>query len=182
MFDYSACFKQTVCSITQISYYRIDIVDTYFLVEPTLPRTCVLTLVLVANLHQDSKHRSRPADRDRLDYIRSSLECDPQHVSVCLSKLSKNVCHKYVTSNCDEQTLVHIDLIGFQCLHFFDLLQYEHFRREIVNSQCCKFIDDQAISRLQHYTQKRIKMFNCLNSTQLNAATCGAEINEAQQP
>uniref|UniRef100_A0A1A9VBE1 Mediator of RNA polymerase II transcription subunit 31 n=1 Tax=Glossina austeni TaxID=7395 RepID=A0A1A9VBE1_GLOAU len=69
------------------------------------------------------------------------------------------------------------------CLYFLDLLQYEHFRREIVNSQCCKFIDDQAILQWQHYTRKRIKMFNSVNNTQLNAAaTCGTEINEAQQP
>ncbi|KAH8288657.1 hypothetical protein KR054_007465, partial [Drosophila jambulina] len=44
------------------------------------------------------------------------------------------------------------------CLYFLDLLQYEHFRREIVNSQCCKFIDDQAILQWQHYTRKRIKL------------------------
>ncbi|XP_067640668.1 mediator of RNA polymerase II transcription subunit 31 isoform X2 [Eurosta solidaginis] len=50
------------------------------------------------------------------------------------------------------------------CLYFLDLLQYEHFRREIVNSQCCKFIDDQAILQWQHYTRKRIKMFNSVNS------------------
>uniref|UniRef100_A0A1B0FQN0 Mediator of RNA polymerase II transcription subunit 31 n=1 Tax=Glossina morsitans morsitans TaxID=37546 RepID=A0A1B0FQN0_GLOMM len=69
------------------------------------------------------------------------------------------------------------------CLYFLDLLQYEHFRREIVNSQCCKFIDDQAILQWQHYTRKRIKMFNSVNNTQMNAAaTCGTEINEAQQP
>uniref|UniRef100_A0A1A9WJD9 Mediator of RNA polymerase II transcription subunit 31 n=1 Tax=Glossina brevipalpis TaxID=37001 RepID=A0A1A9WJD9_9MUSC len=68
------------------------------------------------------------------------------------------------------------------CLYFLDLLQYEHFRREIVNSQCCKFIDDQAILQWQHYTRKRIKMFNSVNNTQLNVAPCGTEMNEAQQP
>ncbi|XP_017463231.1 PREDICTED: mediator of RNA polymerase II transcription subunit 31-A isoform X1 [Rhagoletis zephyria] len=57
------------------------------------------------------------------------------------------------------------------CLYFLDLLQYEHFRREIVNSQCCKFIDDQAILQWQHYTRKRIKMFNSVNGMgQMNAA------------
>lgn len=44
------------------------------------------------------------------------------------------------------------------CLYFLDLLQYEHFRREIVNSQCVKFIDDQAILLWQHYTRRRMKL------------------------
>ncbi|XP_073828017.1 mediator complex subunit 31 isoform X2 [Musca autumnalis] len=59
------------------------------------------------------------------------------------------------------------------CLYFLDLLQYEHFRREIVNSQCCKFIDDQAILQWQHYTRKRIKMLNAVNgnvNSQLNTS------------
>ncbi|KAH8248435.1 hypothetical protein KR032_008442, partial [Drosophila birchii] len=50
------------------------------------------------------------------------------------------------------------------CLYFLDLLQYEHFRREIVNSQCCKFIDDQAILQWQHYTRKRIKLIENVNA------------------
>ncbi|XP_037924671.1 mediator of RNA polymerase II transcription subunit 31 isoform X2 [Hermetia illucens] len=49
------------------------------------------------------------------------------------------------------------------CLYFLDLLQYEHFRREIVNSQCCKFIDDQAILLWQHYTRRRTKLFTMNN-------------------
>jgi mediator of RNA polymerase II transcription subunit 31 len=49
------------------------------------------------------------------------------------------------------------------CLYFLDLLQYEHFRREIVNSQCCKFIDDQAILLWQHYTRRRTKLFSIHN-------------------
>lgn len=49
------------------------------------------------------------------------------------------------------------------CLYFLDLLQYEHFRREIVNSQCCKFIDDQAILLWQHYTRRRTKLFTMHN-------------------
>lgn len=44
------------------------------------------------------------------------------------------------------------------CLYFLDLLQYEHFRREIVNAQCSKFIDDQAVLLWQHYTRRRIKL------------------------
>jgi len=39
------------------------------------------------------------------------------------------------------------------CLHFLDLLQYEHFRKEIVNGQCARFIDDQQILHWQHYTR-----------------------------
>ncbi|TMW46241.1 hypothetical protein DOY81_008680 [Sarcophaga bullata] len=71
------------------------------------------------------------------------------------------------------------------CLYFLDLLQYEHFRREIVNSQCCKFIDDQAILQWQHYTRKRIKMFNSVNGNnqnQLNVPSNVENITEAQQP
>ncbi|KAL5274589.1 MED31 family protein [Megaselia abdita] len=44
------------------------------------------------------------------------------------------------------------------CLYFLDLLQYEHFRREIVNAQCSKFIDDQAVLLWQHYTRRRTKL------------------------
>lgn len=68
------------------------------------------------------------------------------------------------------------------CLYFLDLLQYEHFRREIVNSQCCKFIDDQAILQWQHYTRKRIKMFNSVNGMgQMNAADLAAMDAQQQQ-
>lgn len=71
------------------------------------------------------------------------------------------------------------------CLYFLDLLQYEHFRREIVNSQCCKFIDDQAILQWQHYTRKRIKMFNSvngINQNQINVPPNTDSMSEAQQP
>ncbi|EDW13658.2 uncharacterized protein Dmoj_GI23767 [Drosophila mojavensis] len=64
------------------------------------------------------------------------------------------------------------------CLYFLDLLQYEHFRREIVNNQCCKFIDDQAILQWQHYTRKRIKL---INSVQENAAAVAAATQQQQQ-
>ncbi|XP_023172949.1 mediator of RNA polymerase II transcription subunit 31 isoform X2 [Drosophila hydei] len=63
------------------------------------------------------------------------------------------------------------------CLYFLDLLQYEHFRREIVNNQCCKFIDDQAILQWQHYTRKRIKL---INSVQENAAAVAAATQQQQ--
>lgn len=36
-----------------------------------------------------------------------------------------------------------------------ELLQYEHFRKELVNSQCAKFIDDQQLLTWQHYQRKR---------------------------
>ncbi|CAG9767733.1 unnamed protein product [Ceutorhynchus assimilis] len=44
------------------------------------------------------------------------------------------------------------------CLYFLDLLQYEHFRRELVNGQCTKFIDDQQILLWQHYTRRRSRL------------------------
>ncbi|XP_018917526.1 mediator of RNA polymerase II transcription subunit 31-A [Bemisia tabaci] len=44
------------------------------------------------------------------------------------------------------------------CLYFLDLLQYEHFRREVVNAQCAKFIDDQQVLLWQHYTRRRTRM------------------------
>ncbi|KAB7493853.1 Mediator of RNA polymerase II transcription subunit 31, partial [Armadillidium nasatum] len=43
------------------------------------------------------------------------------------------------------------------CLYYLDLLQYESFRKEIINAQCCKFIDDQMLLHWQHYTRKRMK-------------------------
>lgn len=49
------------------------------------------------------------------------------------------------------------------CLYFLDLLQYEHFRREIVSAQCAKFIDDQIILQWQHYTRRRTKMLTPVN-------------------
>lgn len=54
------------------------------------------------------------------------------------------------------------------CLYFLDLLQYEHFRREIVNSQCVKFIDDQAILLWQHYTRRRMKLLAAAQQNQQN--------------
>lgn len=40
-------------------------------------------------------------------------------------------------------------------LHFLDLLQYEHFRREMTNSNCAKFVEDQQLLHWQHYIRKR---------------------------
>ncbi|XP_064459034.1 mediator of RNA polymerase II transcription subunit 31-like [Ornithodoros turicata] len=44
------------------------------------------------------------------------------------------------------------------CLYFLELLQYEHFRREITNAQCAKFIEDQQLLHWQHYTRKRMRL------------------------
>lgn len=57
------------------------------------------------------------------------------------------------------------------CLYFLDLLQYEHFRREVVNAQCCKFIDDQAILLWQHYTRRRTKLLHMNGINNSEAAT-----------
>lgn len=43
-------------------------------------------------------------------------------------------------------------------LHFLDLLQYEHFRREISSTQCAKFIEDQQLLHWQHYIRKRTRL------------------------
>lgn len=45
-----------------------------------------------------------------------------------------------------------------QCLHFLELLQYEHFRRELVNPACAKFIDEQQILHWQYYCRRRMRM------------------------
>lgn len=54
------------------------------------------------------------------------------------------------------------------CLYFLDLLQYEHFRRELVNAQCTKFIDDQQILLWQHYTRRRNRL---MTSTAANGTS-----------
>lgn len=59
------------------------------------------------------------------------------------------------------------------CLYFLDLLQYEHFRRELVNAQCTKFIDDQQILLWQHYTRRR-------NRLMTNTATNGTNTEQSQ--
>ena len=45
-----------------------------------------------------------------------------------------------------------------QCLHFLELLQYEHFRKELSNAQCAKFIEDQQLLQWQHYHRKRQRL------------------------
>ena len=64
------------------------------------------------------------------------------------------------------------------CLHFLDLLQYEHFRKEISNGQCTKFIEDQQLLHWQHYIRKRTKLLQAASNqnqesqnTNLNSST-----------
>lgn len=57
------------------------------------------------------------------------------------------------------------------CLHMLELLQYEHFRKEQVNAQCAKFIDEQQLLHWQHYSRKRTRLQQAL-----------AEQQQAQQP
>lgn len=52
------------------------------------------------------------------------------------------------------------------CLHMLELLQYEHFRKELVNAQCAKFIDEQQILHWQHYSRKRTRMQQALAEQQ----------------
>ncbi|XP_055651086.1 mediator of RNA polymerase II transcription subunit 31 [Falco peregrinus] len=53
-----------------------------------------------------------------------------------------------------------------QCLHMLELLQYEHFRKELVNAQCAKFIDEQQILHWQHYSRKRMRLQQALAEQQ----------------
>lgn len=59
------------------------------------------------------------------------------------------------------------------CLYFLELLQYEHFRREISNAQCAKFIEDQQLLHWQHYTRKRMRLLQ-QPATEANAAVATA--------
>jgi len=47
-----------------------------------------------------------------------------------------------------------------QCLMMLDLLQSEHFRKEMMNSQRARFIDDQQLLHWQHYQRKRMRLVN----------------------
>ncbi|XP_063299940.1 mediator of RNA polymerase II transcription subunit 31 [Pelobates fuscus] len=60
-----------------------------------------------------------------------------------------------------------------QCLHMLELLQYEHFRKELVNAQCAKFIDEQQILHWQHYCRKRMRLQQALAEQQLQNNTIG---------
>ncbi|MED6290994.1 Mediator of RNA polymerase II transcription subunit 31 [Characodon lateralis] len=52
------------------------------------------------------------------------------------------------------------------CLHMLELLQYEHFRKELVNAQCAKFIDEQQLLHWQHYSRKRTRLQQTLAEQQ----------------
>lgn len=60
-----------------------------------------------------------------------------------------------------------------QCLHMLELLQYEHFRKELVNAQCAKFIDEQQILHWQHYSRKRMRLQQALAEQQQQNNTAG---------
>ncbi|ESO07080.1 hypothetical protein HELRODRAFT_105060 [Helobdella robusta] len=45
-----------------------------------------------------------------------------------------------------------------QCLHMLDLLQYESFRQELMNTHCARFIEDQQLLHWQHYLRTRTKL------------------------
>ena len=47
-----------------------------------------------------------------------------------------------------------------------ELLQYEHFRKELVNAQCAKFIDEQQILHWQHYSWKQMHFQQALAEQQ----------------
>jgi len=47
-----------------------------------------------------------------------------------------------------------------QCLMMLDLVQSEHFRKELMNAQCARFIDDQQLLHWQHYQRKRMRLVN----------------------
>ncbi|XP_046387079.1 mediator of RNA polymerase II transcription subunit 31-A isoform X1 [Ischnura elegans] len=66
------------------------------------------------------------------------------------------------------------------CLYFLDLLQYEHFRREVVNAQCTKFIDDQQILLWQHYTRRRTRLLQSQVGTHNSVGIGG--VMAGQQP
>jgi len=55
------------------------------------------------------------------------------------------------------------------CLHYLELLQHATFRKEIVNAQCTKFLDDQTILQWQHYSRKRPKLVE--NAVAANTAS-----------
>jgi len=39
-----------------------------------------------------------------------------------------------------------------------ELLQCEQFRKELMNTQCARFIDDQQLLHWQHYQRKRMRL------------------------
>ena len=59
------------------------------------------------------------------------------------------------------------------CLHFLDLLQYEHFRKEISNSACAKFIEDQQLLHWQHYIRKRTRLLQAAGNPDGQSGSAG---------
>ncbi|RZF40591.1 hypothetical protein LSTR_LSTR007474 [Laodelphax striatellus] len=77
------------------------------------------------------------------------------------------------------------------CLYFLDLLQYEHFRRELVNAHCSKFIDEQQVLLWQHYTRRRTRLLqnkadalqnHCANNVAGGAATNNVNASSSTPP
>lgn len=76
------------------------------------------------------------------------------------------------------------------CLYFLDLLQYEHFRREIANAQCAKFIDEQQVLLWQHYTRRRTRLLqsksethnNTVSAMTVNNTNSNSDVNQKSTP
>ena len=47
--------------------------------------------------------------------------------------------------------------MGVAAKFFLDLLQSEHFRRELANAQCTKFIEEQQLLHWHYYTKRRMQ-------------------------
>jgi len=65
-------------------------------------------------------------------------------------------------------------------LYFLDLLQYEHFRREVVNSHCTRFIDDQQVLLWHHYTRRRTKLVQSQEA--IAGGTAGSVVASSSTP
>ena len=66
-----------------------------------------------------------------------------------------------------------------QCLYFLELLQYEHFRRELMNQQCAKFIEDQQLLHWQHYQRRRMKLLQEQSEKTASATAVDTAANAA---
>lgn len=66
------------------------------------------------------------------------------------------------------------------CLHFLDLLQHEHFRRELTSTQCAKFIDDQILLHWHHYARKRTKLFQTVQQNKQQSNSNQGQIGSNQ--
>jgi mediator of RNA polymerase II transcription subunit 31 len=61
-----------------------------------------------------------------------------------------------------------------------DLLQSEHFRKELMNSQCARFIDDQQLLHWQHYQRKRMRLMSEQAERTAVTAASGPVSSQAQ--